>query len=185
MIARQFFRKHDRVGLVFLEDQDAPLLCSFVNNPLVSQYLGIVPPIYLEEEQAWIQKAKNTKNQYTFGIVNLGQPETSLIGTISLKITDSIARNAITGTCIGLPEYWGKGLGSMAKQLLLEWVFTQLNMRRVYSEVIAFNERSIAYSKKCGYKIVARIPDHYYCNGKYWDQVTMMVEREQWLLDNT
>ena len=40
---------------------------------------------------------------------------------------------------IGESEYWGRGLGTEAKMLLLDYAFNTLNLRRICSQVLAFN----------------------------------------------
>jgi len=64
--------------------------------------------------------------------------------------------------------------------LLLEFVFNQLNIRKVYSQVIAYNGRSLAFALKCGYKEEGRLKDHYYKSGEYHDQVILSVYRKDW-----
>ncbi len=64
--------------------------------------------------------------------------------------------------------------------LLLEYAFRELNLRKIYSDVIGYNERSLAYAKKCGYVEEARLPNHFYRKGQYWDKVILVVYREEW-----
>ena len=63
---------------------------------------------------------------------------------------------------------------------ILEFAFNELNLRKIYSEVIDYNKRSIAYSEKCGYKIEACLPKHYYKKGKYWDKIILSIYRKNW-----
>ncbi len=103
------------------------------------------------------------------------------IGTMGIHAIDYRHRIATTGALIGESGYWGKGYGSEAKMLLLEYAFNTLNLRKICSEVIAFNERSTKYSLKCGYKIEGTKKLHHYAKGQYWDVIQLAVFREDWL----
>jgi RimJ/RimL family protein N-acetyltransferase len=76
---------------------------------------------------------------------------------------------------IGEKEYWGKGYGTEAKMLLLDYAFNVLNLRKITSGVIAFNERSYNYSMRCGYKREGILKSHIYRDGKYWDVYQLAV----------
>jgi RimJ/RimL family protein N-acetyltransferase len=102
------------------------------------------------------------------------------IGTMGIHGIDYRHGIATTGALIGEPEYWGKGYGSEAKMLLLEYAFNTLNLRKINSEVIAYNERSTQYSLKCGYKIEGRRRLEHFAKGEYWDVIQLAVFREDW-----
>jgi RimJ/RimL family protein N-acetyltransferase len=114
----------------------------------------------------------------TFAIVD--KENDALIGAIGLHRIDRQNMTAATGTSIGNKEYWGKGYGTEAKMLLLEFAFNELNLRKIYSDVIGYNERSLKYAKKCGYVEEARLPEHYFRKGKYWDKVILAVYSKEW-----
>ncbi len=90
-------------------------------------------------------------------------------------------RTATTGAVIGEKAYWGKGYGSEAKKLLLDYAFNELNLRKICSGALAFNGRSQAYSKKCGYEVEGVLKQHIFKNGEYHDLVQLAVFKEQWL----
>jgi RimJ/RimL family protein N-acetyltransferase len=103
-----------------------------------------------------------------------------LIGSIGLHGIDLINRNATTGTVIGEKEFWGKGYGTEAKMLLLDFAFNALDLYVIQSKVLAFNGRSLAYGKKCGYEEVGRIPGWIRKNGRRCDEVLLVVTQERW-----
>ena len=59
---------------------------------------------------------------------------------------------AETETELYLPEFRGKGYGTEAKHLLLEYAFDRLGLHMVYSWVSEFNARSAAALRKQGYR---------------------------------
>src|SRR5436305_9969446 len=69
-----------------------------------------------------------------------------LIGQCALfnfEQCQGVNRNCELGIGIGEKSLWGKGYGSEASRLLLEWAFVHRNMHRVYLTTLATNERAI------------------------------------------
>ncbi|MDH5442166.1 MAG: GNAT family N-acetyltransferase [Candidatus Nomurabacteria bacterium] len=179
---RIFFARGSKASLVLLDkEQDLDLILKWRNNPEVSQYLSVVSPLSREKEIEWLdsQLAKMDKQEhFLFGIWDNKQDR--LIGNMAIHDIDHINRVATTGAMIGEKDCWGKGFGTNAKMLLLDFAFNQLNLRKIYSKVLEFNERSANYSKKCHYNEEARIPNHFYRNGKYHDEIILAVYQDMW-----
>ena len=173
------FRKDDKVILRPVEEQDVPLFQMWMNDPEVTNFIGQFMPCSLEQEKEW-QKRTSERRQDALTLAIVDAEKDVLIGCMGLNRIDYISGVGYTGTVIGNKEYWGKGYGTSAKKLLLEFAFNQLNLRKIYSDVIAYNERSLKYANKCGYVQEARLPDYYYKNGKYWDKVILAVTRKEW-----
>lgn len=171
------FRKGPRVTLRPLSEADVPHVTKWINDPRVTQFVMAYLPTTHGEELEWIHSlAKRKPSNIVVMLEVNGKP----IGTMGIHHIDHRHRIATTGALIGEPEYWGKGYGSEAKMLLLEYCFNTLNLRKICSEVIAFNERSVKYSLKCGYELEGRKKLHHYIKGQYWDVVQLAVFREQW-----
>lgn len=172
-----YFRRGGGVELRPLLEEDVTLLLRWINDPEVNMYLQVYLPMMEADEREWIQNLHKQKAEnIVFMIVTGGKP----IGTMGLHGIDYRNRRATTGTLIGEKEYWGKGHGTKAKMLLLEYAFNTLNLRKVCSNAYAFNERSIRYSKRCGYREEGRLRQHHFALGKYWDTICLSVFKEDW-----
>ncbi len=172
------FRRSNRVVLRPLQLSDAPHLTRWINDPRVTQYVNAHLPTAESEETEWINALSSRKDS---NIVVMMVVEGKPIGTMGIHGINMRHRIATTGALIGEPEYWGKGYGSEAKMLLLEFAFNTLNLRKICSQVIAFNERSTKYSLKCGYKIEGRKKLEHFAKGEYWDVIQLGVFKEDWL----
>ncbi len=173
------FRKGNKVILRPILEEDLPLFQIWVNDPEVTQYLARILPASMQDEKTWLERiSKSAGSDVTLAIVDA--ENNKLIGSMGIHHINLSDGTATSGALIGDKDYWGKGYGSEAKMLLLEFAFHQLNLRKIYSEVIAYNKRSLEYSRKCGYIEEARLPSHYYRKGKYWDKVILAVYRKQW-----
>jgi RimJ/RimL family protein N-acetyltransferase len=102
------------------------------------------------------------------------------IGQCVLFNFDVAAHHCELGIAIGDKEYWGRGYGREAVKLLLDYAFRVRNLRRVWLEVNAANERAIQAYTACGFVEEGRKREHVWLAGRYVDYVIMGVLREEW-----
>ena len=173
------FLKGKRLILRPLLRQDIPYLLRWINDEDVTQYLATYLPMMEADEERWLETlVKDKQTNLVFMIVTTdGKP----IGTMGLHHISWQNRVAITGALIGEKEYWGKGYGTEAKILLLNYAFNTLNLRKVCSSVFSCNKRSYAYQVKCGYVEEGRRRRQFYKKGRYWDKILMAVFKKDWL----
>ena len=128
------------------------------------------------EIKEWLEKDLAT---YTlFGIRTLA--EDRLIGFVELNGFDWSARSAWVGIGIGLPEYWGKGYGTEAMNLLAVYAFETVNLNRVNLTVFEYNQRAFRSYQKCGFKEEGRMRQLMLRNDRRWDMIFMGLLREEW-----
>ncbi|MFH1472954.1 MAG: GNAT family protein [bacterium] len=180
---RVVFLRSDRVILRPLGKSDLPRLMKWINDPEVRYFLEAFMPMHEGEEEEWLERlSKRKPNDLVLAIETTATAEQATegvhIGNMGLHRINWRDRTATTGAMIGESEYWGKGLGTEAKMLLLDYAFNTLNLRKITSQVIAFNERSVAYSKKCGYREEGVLRQHMFRAGQYWDLIQLAVFRE-------
>jgi diamine N-acetyltransferase len=173
------FRKGLLTYLRPFKKSEAPTLQRGVNDPEVRQFLGRVYPVTDREEEEWLDRQGRSNTDFAFGMVTVA--DNKLIGSIGLHQISWSDRTAVTGTVIWEKDYWGKGYGTDAKMLLLDYAFNALDLAVIQSKVIAFNSRSLRYAEKCGYKEVARIPGWKRGkDGNRYDEVILIVTQENW-----
>jgi RimJ/RimL family protein N-acetyltransferase len=173
------FRQGKKVILRPVEESDLPLFQKWMNDYDVTQYLARILPASIKDEQEWFERiSKPSGDDVSLAILDCKTKK--LIGSLGIHKINHVSKTATTGTAIGDKSYWGKGYGTEAKMLLLEFAFNELNLRKIYSEVIGYNKRSISYAKTCGYVEEARLPNHYFKKGRYWDQVILAVYKSPW-----
>lgn len=173
------FRESKRVRLRIITEDDAPTLATWMNDPETTQYITRYLPMTTAAQREWIAKLYKSNEDFVFGIEST--EDDTLIGTMGIHGVRYQHGTATTGAVIGNKAYLGKGYGSEAKMLLLKYAFDTLGLRKICATVYAFNERSLAYQKKCGYQIEGVRKNQHFINGQYWDEVLLAVYREDWL----
>lgn len=160
------------------EMSDVPLLTKWVNDPEVRRFVSTrIAPVTEAGEVEWVKRANSDDKSVRLIIEADDKP----IGTMGIHGINLADRRCTTGAMIGEKEYWGRGYGTDAKMILLHHAFNTIGLRKVCSDVIAYNERSLRYSLKCGYKEEGRRKDHIFREGKFWDLIELGLFKENWL----
>ena len=174
--------KGNKVVLRPVRRSDLPDFLRWFNDPEVTQYLGIYLPMTEMVEDKWIESLGTTRllTDVLFIIEAIEEIGTKAIGDTGLMSINAKDHNAVFGIAIGEKDYWSKGYGTEAARLLVKYGFEQLNLHRITSGAIAFNERSIRMHKSVGFKEEGRQRDFIYRNGKFNDHVLFGMLKEEW-----
>lgn len=156
--------------------EDAEKYVAWLSSAETTDGLGQTANVVsLESEKEWIAKNSSGKE---FAIV-LNEND-ALIGNCGFNWTDPAKRSGEIGIFIGDKENRGKGYGSEAIALLLEFGFNVLNLHSVSLNFYSFNEQAAACYKKCGFREAGRKREAYFCNGKYHDILTMDILEDEY-----
>jgi RimJ/RimL family protein N-acetyltransferase len=161
-----------------LEMTDLDREYRWINDREVTRYLSARYPISRGEEAAWLREG--TKNSFSEGpVLAIETKDGEHIGNVTLHNPDPDNRKAVLGIAIGEKQHWSGGYGTDAIITLLRFGFHQMALNRVSLHVFEFNERAIACYSKCGFVEEARLRDHYYGEGRYWDVLVMGILRHE------
>jgi len=158
------------------KETDLDSIYRWINDPEVNRYVEGYLPMTKEAEAEWIDRVSKNKD-IVLAIETLEGRHIGSMGLHKIKWKD---RTATTGAMIGEKDHWGKGYGTDAKMILLNYAFNTLNLRKISSSVFSFNKRSLAYSLKCGYKVEGVLNRQRFVNGRYYDEVLLGVFKKDW-----
>ena len=152
------------------------------NDPEVVQYLGLHLPVTEMAEEKYIEEVGTTRarTDTPFVIEKIEDDKTRAIGTVGLHGINNKDHNATFGIAIGEKDCWSRGYGTEAARLIIDYGFRQLNLHRVSSLALSFNERSIRMHLKLGFKEEGRQREHLFRNGSYCDHVMFGLLRNEW-----
>ena len=100
------------------------------------------------------------------------------VGGATLFGADALARHAEVGIAL-LPEVRGRGVGTEAIRLLVEFGFTRRNLRRIHLQAIASNTGALRAYEKAGFVVEGRLREHAWVRGAYEDIVLMGILRPE------
>lgn len=122
-----------------------------------------------EREKKWVEeKIFNNANQIYWAICL--KNNNKMIGYISVRDFDWINKKVKWhGLIIGDKKYRNIKNSLDAIYLMLDHIFNQLGMHRIYGYYMKENEKSILLGKMMGFKIEGTMREAIYKNGKYHD----------------
>lgn len=103
-----------------------------------------------------------------------------LIGDIQIGGIDTFNRNAYIRIAIVQPDKQGKGFGSEAMRLMLDYGFGILNLHRIELNVFAYNERAIHAYAKLGFQREGIQRQALYYDHAYHDSILMAMLAEEY-----
>jgi len=163
--------KGESVYLKNLREKDATEdYCRWLNDPGVNKYLE-TRKVTIEGLKKYI-KEKNTADNCLFLCI-LDRESGKHIGNIKLEPIDFESKKAVLGILIGDKNYWGKGIGTEATKLLVDYAFNNLNIKEVNLGVISENKAAIRVYEKAGFKTTKIEKDAIDHDGKKYDKIIM------------
>jgi len=174
--------KGNGVLLRAIKRSDISYFLKWFNDPEVVQYLAMYLPMTEMAEDKYIEElgTARARSHAQFVIEVKAGASSKSIGTCGLEGINSKDNHATFGIVIGEKDYWSKGYGVEAARLLINYGFEQLNLHRISSAAVAFNERSIKFHKKLGFQEEGRLRQVMFKNGQYHDRVEFGMLREEW-----
>ena len=170
--------KGERVTLGPIEREYIDSFLKWLNDPDLTQYLMMFRPLTRDMEEDWFNKLKDRENFFMFGILIEDQGD-KLIGNLAIEV-DRKNRFGTCGIMIGEKEYQGKGYGTEAMKLLVNYGFNTLNLNRIELETFSFNTRAYKSYIKVGFKEEGTRRQAVYINGKYHDVITLGILKDEW-----
>ncbi|TWP43538.1 GNAT family N-acetyltransferase [Lentzea tibetensis] len=165
-------------GKVGLGPFDAALAESYwrwESDPRVRVGYGQQTPESLEERIANVAiQVKNTMHSARFTIYDLSGDVPVPVGTTTLEI-DHRQRTAEFFILIGLAENRGRGIGSAATRLTLDYGFYVTNLRCIYLSVLAPNVAGVKAYEKAGFRQIGERRQSGYWAGEPCNEVLMDV----------
>lgn len=145
----------------------------WINDFTALRTLGsaLVGPTTIESEEEWYERIAKQTNAVSFMIREkaTGIP----IGNVGLNHIDRSNRSAIFGIMIGESSARGRGYGTEAAHLMLDYSFTALGLHSVSLTCSEFNLAGQRAYAKAGFKECGRIRENQWFAGRYWDTVYM------------
>lgn len=129
------------------------------------------PPRSAAKQREWAEQValKDPDNdKFQLAIESLA--DGALVGALSTAMIDHRAGRFHYGIALG-SEHKGRGYGSDAVPLLLNFMFGERRFHKCETGVWAFNEPSLAFHRKLGFTEEGRLRDHEFFAGRHHDAV--------------
>ncbi len=159
----------EKVALGPLRRDLLPLFLKWFNDFEYTRTAGSIGPITAEALAAYFDHDSKDPRQVHFVIYERATMRP--IGSASLKEIDG--RTATFAVGIGEKDCWGKGYGTEATRLVLDYGFNALGLHNIMLMVHANNERGIRAYTRAGFRVIGRRRQVIYRAGHLYDLIYM------------
>jgi len=171
----------ERVRLRAVEKHDLPRFVEWLNDPEVRRNLAFYQPLSLPQEELWFEHNLSLPpGEQTLSIELLSDDLWTHAGATGFKHHDQRERSAEVGIMIGLKEFWNRGYGFEAMELIVKHGFQNLNLNRIFLQVFETNPGGIRCYEKAGFKHEGRLREARFYEGHYIDVLLMSILKSEW-----
>ncbi|GAM09646.1 spermidine N(1)-acetyltransferase [Geobacter sp. OR-1] len=163
-----------------IEERDLATVLGWRNSERVRSYMYTDHVISPDEHHAWFTRLSGDP----FPTVLIFEYRGTPVGLKNFTQIDRRNNRCYWGFYLGeadLPRGCGTAMGFLA----LEYIFERQQLRKLCAEAFAFNDGSVKYHTRLGFRQEGRYLQHVLKNGVYEDIVSFALFRDDWLAGKT
>lgn len=166
-----------RVYLRLMTEEDTDNIVRWRNRDEVRNRFIYQKLFTRESHEKWVETMVETGKVVQMIIVECDTDRA--VGSVYVRDIDMEHKKAEFGIFIGEPDALGKGYGTEATELMVEYAFSYLNLHKLMLRVYADNERAIKAYEKAGFAKEAYLKHDVYVQNAYRDIVLMGILNEE------
>jgi RimJ/RimL family protein N-acetyltransferase len=156
-----------------IDDVTAEYLSWLNNNDVTAGLVAGTFPSTFQDLQQYINAKAQDKNTVIFAICD--KHTHKHIGNIKIDNFDWISKTCELGILIGNKDFWGKGIGTEACKLVIDYAFNTLNIRKILLAVYSTNVSAIKVYERLGFEKEGTLKAHVFQHGNYIDKHYMSI----------
>ena len=142
-------------------------------------------PKHQANEKQWLESVMTDKSNKSIIFVIKTIADSMEVGFVQLNQIDWISRNCSFGIAIPEKDFQGRGFGGEVMNLIFEYAFNILNLKKVLLEVTSFNANSIHLYEKIGFEKEGVLKQHYFWDGDYHDVLIYGLFKENFVTNES
>ncbi len=174
------FNNNESVYLRAFEVDDYKIINKWRNDPEVSEMLG-GNKIYVSSirEKAWVEeKIHNDKKEVYFAVCDKKSNE--MIGFSSVRKINWRNKHAYWGGLTIAKEHWNKGYAMATNVLVINFVFDELGLNKIYTEYLEGHKVSEKIFKKMSFTIEGVARQEVFKNNKFLNVVRVSLLKKEY-----
>lgn len=161
----------ESVALREVRESDLQVLFKWLNDYELRISSTTYRPVSWPEHTKWVMNRLENGSE-TFFVISL---EERPIGVINLSSHDSQNRSADFSIRIGESTDQGRGLGTQAIKLLIDFCWKDINLHRLSLAVFSDNSRAIKSYAKTGFEYEGELREAAFINGSWRNLIIMAI----------
>jgi RimJ/RimL family protein N-acetyltransferase len=162
-----------------MEDADSIFL--YRSNAEVNQYQGWIPKTISDVHDFIINKVSSEINQpgTWFQFVIIKKDDNALIGDIGVHFHESDTFQVELG-CTLSQKYHGKGYAFEAVKATINYIFDELDKRRIIASIDSRNQFSIRLIERLGFCKKVHVKENQALNDELVDDLVYAMLEDEW-----
>lgn len=161
--------------------KDIKYFLQWFNDMAVARYLGSNHIMMESAEEKWIENLASATDRIVLMIeARTAKNKCKPIGTCGFHNIKQHDQRAEFGIAIGDKKSWGKGYGTEAAALMIEYGFNNRNFNCIASFAFTSNAGSIRLHEKLGFHVDGRQRAKAFINGQFCDDIAFSLLRSEW-----
>ena len=166
---RIYLRPHE------MRDKDAVL--AGANEPVGAKLTGTHGTFTIAQIEGYIERNQTEEDRYAWVIC---LDDDTVVGEVVINEVDRDNRSASIRIALFNSQYFGKGYGTEAMSLAVDYGFKHGDLHRIELGVYAFNPRAIHVYEKVGFKLEGTRRETLLWEGEYHDEYIMSILETDW-----
>jgi RimJ/RimL family protein N-acetyltransferase len=141
-------------------------------------FMGYVFPVNEANERRWLESlhAEGPRRRVDFAVVERQTAE--FLGLIAITDVDHLQQRARFGVLLKR-EARGRGFAREAMSIFFDYAFRQLNIARIWLEVLSDNDAATNLYRRFGFVEEGTLRKHHFQDGAFKDVKVMGLLREE------
>lgn len=163
--------ENEMIVLKPITDEYTETIVGWRNKESVKKHFVYQKPFTVEGHRDWLNNMVATGKVAQFIIFSKNDQKD--VGSVFLRDIDGEHHKAEYGIFIGEDDARGRGIGTAAAELILNYGFEELKLHKIFLRVFADNGRAVHSYEKAGFQQEAYLKDDVFVDGKYKDIILM------------
>lgn len=160
--------------------EDADPLWQSLDNETINRLTGTHATFTREQIENYIANQIKADDDERASFIIEATAEKRAVGEVVINDIDPDNRSGNIRIALFDEADFGKGYGTQAMRLMVDYGFRELKLHRITLGVYAFNPRAIRVYEKIGFVKEGVLRDSLYWDGEYIDEITMSILEHEW-----
>lgn len=170
----------DKIVLRPITKADAADMFKALEDEEGMRLTGTQAEFTFEQVEAFCERISKADDRADYAITLKEDPSMTYIGEVVLNEIDEENRSASFRIAMQGKEFYGKGYGTEATHLIIDYGFKELNLHRIELEVYDFNPRAQRVYEKVGFKKEGIKRDVLWWDEAYQSAIVMSILEDEW-----
>lgn len=159
-----------------IKEENLQLIMKWRMSPEVTNYMYTNPKLTIESQQLWLASISKSQDVLYWMIEYDNVP----IGVINICDIDIVNKKCSWGYYIGDTSFRGKGIATLLECNMYDYVFYNLGLNKLCSEIFETNDKVVKIHRKFGSEIEGLLREHIIKGTEKYNVVTMGILKQKW-----